>query len=98
VLGSRGIAKVQTLLEAGQVGSRNKSLIAVVELRELDGKFLGPSLFGKEVEDDRYGLWQRREGLDFLEQVFAFEERNFCSEIPNSSTEGFNLRENIRLT
>ncbi|KIJ98472.1 hypothetical protein K443DRAFT_133423 [Laccaria amethystina LaAM-08-1] len=43
---------VQTLLEAGQVGSRNKSLIAAVELRELDGKFLGPSLFGKEVEDD----------------------------------------------
>jgi hypothetical protein len=52
MLGSRGIAKVQTLLEAGQVGSRNKSLIAAVELRELGGKFLGPSLFGKEVEDD----------------------------------------------
>ena len=52
MLGSRGIAAVQTLLEAGQVGSRNKSLIAVAELRELDGKFLGPSLFGKEVEDE----------------------------------------------
>ena len=52
MLGSRGIAAVQPLLEAGQVGSRNKSLIAVAELRELDGKFLGPSLFGKEVEDE----------------------------------------------
>ena len=52
MLGSCGIAAGQTLLEAGQVGSRNKSLIAVAELRELDGKFLGPSLFGKEVEDE----------------------------------------------
>ena len=51
MLGSRGIAAVQTLLEAGQVGSRNKSLIAVAELQELDGKFLGPSLFGKEVDE-----------------------------------------------
>ena len=52
MLGSRGIAAVQTLLEAGQVGSQNKSLIAVAELQELDGKFLGPSLFGKEVDDE----------------------------------------------
>ena len=44
------------------------------------------------------GLWQRRKGLYFPEQVLAFQERIFWSEIPNSSTESFNLQENIRLT
>lgn len=52
MLGSPGIPRLQTQLDARQMGSQNKSLIAMAELQELDGKFLGPNLFGKEVDDD----------------------------------------------